>query len=313
MAIISALLIAAVVAVIAGGMISRQSVFTRQLENQQLRAESGWMLRAGLEWSRQLLAEQRQSDPLIRGGQRWAQPLAGVPGGQHKGQFEGRLDDEQGKFNLRNLVADEQVDEQALAAFRRLCSLIDIRPMLVEAIITRVVESYPVRVRRDPPPSSQQAFDSGRLTSPGALNRPLPARRPMLRSLEQLADLPGIDAPALERLRRYVSVVPANTWINGNTAPAEVLAAHVPGLSVQKARSLVAERDGGRWFINRGDFVNRLQMPNIEVESVRIGISSEWFRLQGQVQRAQRRVRVEALLQQVEAPLPRVVWVRVGV
>ena len=39
MAIISALLIAAVVAVIAAGMISRQSVFTRELESLQQRAQ----------------------------------------------------------------------------------------------------------------------------------------------------------------------------------------------------------------------------------------------------------------------------------
>ena len=44
MAIISALLIAAVVAVIAGGMLTRQSVFTRSLEAEQARVQGSAVL-----------------------------------------------------------------------------------------------------------------------------------------------------------------------------------------------------------------------------------------------------------------------------
>ena len=43
MAIISALLIAAVVAVIAGGMLTRQTVFTRSLEAEQMRTQGQWL------------------------------------------------------------------------------------------------------------------------------------------------------------------------------------------------------------------------------------------------------------------------------
>src|SRR3546814_8001828 len=42
--------------------------------------------------------------------------------------------------------------------------------------------------------------------------------------------------------------LPANTWLNGNTASAPVLAAYVPGLSLPRAQALIAERDGGHWF-----------------------------------------------------------------
>src|SRR3546814_19770342 len=90
--------------------------------------------------------------------------------------------------------------------------------------------------------------------------------------------------------------LPANTWRNGNTASAPVLAAYVPGLSLQRAQALIAERDGGHWFINRGDFVNRLRMPELEMTSVKVGITSDWFRLRGQARSGQRRVVVDALL-----------------
>lgn len=309
MAIISALLIAAVVAVIAAGMITRQSVFTRELESLQLRAEGQGVLQAGLAWSRQLLAEQQRADPLVRLDQRWARPISGLPVGERGGVFQGQLEDEQSKFNLRNLVLEEQLDEAALATFNRLCASIGLAPPVAQAIAARVIDGYPRRLAPEAAPTS--AFDSGRVTSAQAASRPLSARRPMLRSLDQLA-VPGLDAEGLERLRRVATVLPANTWVNGNTASAEVLAAQVPGLSVDKARQLIAERDGGRWFVNRGDFVNRLQMPQLVLESVQVGITSDWFRLQGAARRGQREVHMEALLLRGQAPLVQVIWARVG-
>lgn len=121
-----------------------------------------------------------------------------------------------------------------------------------------------------------------------------------------------MDAEALQRLRRFVTVLPAMTWINGNTASAEVLAAQVPGLPLQQAMALVAERDSGRWFINRGDFVNRLRMPQLAMANVRVGINSDWFRLRGQARLGSRELPLQALLRQREGQLPDVIWSRVG-
>lgn len=305
MAVISALLIAAVVAVIAAGMIERQGLLTRQLENHQLALQGQWALEGGLQFSRQVLFEQRLRDPLVRGGQPWAQPMRDVPSGSVR--FDGQLEDEQGKFNLRNLMVDGQVDAEALATFKRLCALIGINERLATAIAGQVIDSYPQR-----PLAAPGKLDSGRATSPGGAVEALPARRPMLRSVEGLAGLKGMDGQALERLRRFVTMLPALTWVNGNTASAEVLAAQVPGLSLQQAAALVAERDGGRWFINRGDFVNRLRMPSLAMANVRVGINSDWFRLRGLVRLGNRELALQALLRQREGQLPDVIWRRVG-
>ncbi len=305
MAVISALLIAAVVAVIAAGMIERQGLLTRQMENHQLALQGQWALEGGLQFSRQVLFEQRLRDPLVRGGQPWAQPMRDVPSGSVR--FDGQLEDEQGKFNLRNLMVDGQVDAEALATFKRLCALIGINERLATAIAGQVIDSYPQR-----PLAALGKLDSGRATSPGGAVEALPARRPMLRSVEGLAGLKGMDGQALERLRRFVTVLPALTWVNGNTASAEVLAAQVPSLSLQQAAALVAERDGGRWFINRGDFVNRLRMPSLAMANVRVGINSDWFRLRGLVRLGNRELALQALLRQREGQLPDVIWRRVG-
>lgn len=276
MAIISALLIAAVVAVLAGAMLTRQTVFTRSLEAEQLRIQGQWLLQGGLERSRQMLWDARQKDVLTRLDQPWARAQGGV--------FEGRIVDEQGKFNLRNLVNRQQVDTEQLQSFERLCRLIGVDPAVSRRISQRVIASYVP-----------------------------PAKYPMLRSLDDLSGIEGLDPIVLQRMQAYISVLPGPTWVNGNTASAEVLSAVVPKLSVSQAHGLVAERDGGHWFINRGDFVNRLRLPHIEVDSVQVGITSEWFRLQGQARREQRRVTIDALLHRPEDREPRVIWSRVGV
>lgn len=278
MAIISALLIAAVVAVIAAGLLTRQRVFTRSLEAEQLRIQGQWLLLGALEDSRQRLWEARQKDVLTRLDQPWARA--------QKGLFEGRLEDEQGKFNLRNLVNRGRPDAEQVQNFERLCGLIGVDGALSRRISQRVIASYD---------QTEQ-----------------PARYPMLRSLDDLSGVEGLDPLLLQRMQGLVSVLPGVTWVNGNTARAEVLSAVVPGLSLSQAQALVAERDGGRWFINRGDFVNRLHLPQVAVESVLVGITSEWFRLQGQTRREQRRVTLDALLHRPENRQPQVIWSRVG-
>ncbi|EZP33271.1 type II secretion system minor pseudopilin GspK [Pseudomonas sp. RIT288] len=308
MAIISALLIAAVVAVIAAGMLTRQSVSTRALEADQQRVQGRWVLHGGLEISRQLLWDARQRDPLTRLDQPWAQRL-------NAQGFEGRLEDEQGKFNLRNLVANERVDEAQVQAFQRLCELIGVSAGLSQRISQRVIGSYPYLLNPQivENTASKNAFDSGRATSPNASRKPQSPKLPMLRSVEDLRSVEGVNDAVIGKLAPYLTVIPATTWLNGNTATAPVLAAYVPGLSLERAQALINERDAGRWFINRGDFVNRLRMPNLELTSVKVGITSDWFRLRGEARRDQRRVSLDALLHRSEDRLPQVIWSRVGV
>ncbi|MBA5979277.1 type II secretion system minor pseudopilin GspK [Pseudomonas sp. MD195_PC81_125] len=308
MAIISALLIAAVVAVIAAGMLTRQSVSTRALEADQQRVQGRWLLHGGLEISRQLLWDARQRDPLTRLDQPWAQRL-------NAHGFEGRLEDEQGKFNLRNLVANERVDEAQVQAFQRLCALIGISAGLSQRISQRVIGSYPYLLNPQiaENTTSKNAFDSGRATSPNASRKPQHPKLPMLRSVDDLRSVEGVNEAVIGKLAPYLTVIPATTWLNGNTATAPVLAAYVPGLSLERAQALINERDAGRWFINRGDFVNRLRMPNLELTSVKVGITSDWFRLRGEARRDQRRVSLDALLHRSEDRLPQVIWSRVGV
>jgi general secretion pathway protein K len=47
--------------------------------------------------------------------------------------------------------------------------------------------------------------------------------------------------------------------------------------------------------------------------SIKVGITSDWFRLRGEARREQRWVSLDALLHRSEDRLPQVIWSRVGV
>lgn len=314
MAVISALLIVTVVAVIAAQIIASQTQFTRTVQADQNRVQGTWLLRGALEQAEQLLWHSRLQDPLTRLDQQWAHGILVAGASESHPAIELRIEDEQGKFNLRNLVRDGQVDMTEYASFERLCLSLGLNLSIAQRISQRVIESYP---RRTEPvaeePTTANTFDSGRLTSPNTKREPEPAKRPMLRVIDDLYNIKGVDRHIIELLRTHVTILPVNTWINGNTARPEAIAAHIPDLSLRQAQSLLAERDQGRWFINRGDFVNRLQRPDLDVSSVKVGITSNWFLVHGQTRIGERLVTMQALLLRNEQQKPEVIWTRVGV
>nr|WP_306456495.1 type II secretion system minor pseudopilin GspK [Pseudomonas sp. LJDD11] len=311
-AIISALLIVTVVAVIAAGMLARQGVFTRTLEAEQFRVQGSQVLLGGLEAGRRLLWVAGQQDSVTRPDQLWNQPLGQYGPGNAGQTLEARLQDQQGKFNLHNLLLNERLDSGQLRSFERLCAMIDIDPGLARRISARVIASFPHYP--EGADSLATGRDSGGFSNRlDAARRPVPASLPILSQLSDLRSIAGIDEAVLERLGRYVSIIPGNTWVNSNTASAEVLAAVVPGLALDQARVLVQARDRGQWFINRGDFVNRLGLAQVSIDSLNVGITSEWFLYQGQTRQERRRSSLEALLYRTQHEMPRVIWARPGV
>ncbi|MFT4173114.1 MAG: type II secretion system protein GspK, partial [Rhodocyclaceae bacterium] len=137
-------------------------------------------------------------------------------------------------------------------------------------------------------------------------------RAPRPRDLNDLLGQTGIDAQSVARLRPFVTVLPQRTWINANTAGPEVLAAWVPGLTLERAQALLAVRDSGQWFINRGDFAHRLQLADVDESEIFIGITSEWFRVSSALTSPRTTVLLQALLHDDKTSLPAVVWLREG-
>src|SRR5690606_5528108 len=148
--------------------------------------------------------------------------------------FSGRIDDAQGKFNLRNLAQQGTVQAESLESLQRLLALLG-QPQEAAGSIARRV-----------------AIAQHELSPEGqALRAPL---APMPTTPDDLLNLDGVPPSALDALRPYIAILPDITPVNANTAPAEVLAAVVPGLSLAQARAITRQRDQGAWFNDLADF-----------------------------------------------------------
>ncbi|MEC5319221.1 type II secretion system minor pseudopilin GspK [Brenneria populi subsp. brevivirga] len=316
MAAIGVLLVVAIIAVLAAAMMGRQTVAIRGAQSEQIRLQAGWLLRGEVTRAQMSLRAEAARGPAIRLDGRWRRPAAGVAVGRLEGETArvfSEIADEQASFNLRNLVDEGQPDPLEVDAFLRLCALLGVPEEQGVLMARRVVVSLiaaPRRIGAPPPDSAAARAAAERL---GLADMPRREQAPRLRVVEDLLAVPGVAAQSVARLQPYVTVLPRRTWINGNTARAEVIAAWVPGLSLDRARALLQARDGGQWFINRGDFVNRLQMPELIVSDVRIGITSQWFRLSAALRLPATVAVMQALLYYDREAPPRVIWLREGV
>lgn len=319
MAVISALLVVAAVSLIAAGMIDRQATRVRTLESEQARVQARWLLSGGMDWARATLRGEARRSSVTHNGQLWATPISDLriseEGAARQAVFSGRAEDEQGKFNLQNLARDGQVvPEQVQALSRLLQSLrlpVDLAPRIAERMAR--AQSRPASSKKNSETGAAQTdsnTDAGTNTdTPGPSGgRAGTALAPGLRSIDDLRGMRGLDESALTALTPYLTVLPARTAINVNTAPAEVLATLSPGLSLSLAMTVADQRDRGQTFNNRADFINRLANPEIEIGSDAVAVDSDWFAVFGTVRLDRATVDMRALLQRDGQNMPRVIW-----
>lgn len=238
-AIVLAMGVVALAALTASALLVSQSTWSRQVELSAGHVQAQLMIQAGLDWARALLSDDRRLGNVDHLGEPWALQLPPIP--VDNGSLAGRIEDQQGKFNLNNLLKGGKVDLAQLARFRRLLSILDLPPALADALAGRIE-----------------------------------ADRQPLTDTAELALLRGFDDERVRaRLRPFVTALPRATAVNANTASPEVLAAVVEGLDLDGARALVAQRER-RYFRSFPDFFRQLP-PGLIVPTQSISVSSDYF------------------------------------
>ncbi len=284
-AIIAALLIALAATVAAAAVIQRQGLLVDTLVGERDRAQAEWILRGGLDWARIILRNDGVRSPTTRLDGVWAQPIVGLNVSAfddgREALFSGRIEDEQGKYNLRHLVSKGKIVPEEVEALGRLFTSLDIPAGLAGSVAQRLLDAEPIEDE--------------------------PARAPGLRRLADLAGLPGMTAEQLRILRPYLTVLPGVTAVNVNTASAEVLGTALPSLPLAAARELITERDRGLWFTSGADFFNRLG-TSAGATTGRVAVRSDWFLVSGEVAVNEAVVGVQALLQRRAGQQPVVRW-----
>jgi len=285
--------VVALAAMAAAAMLASQSTWSRHAELTSEHVQAQAIVQAGVDWARALLGDDRRSSSVDHLGEPWAMRLPPVP--VDNGELFGQIDDQQGAFNLNNLVKNGAVSPPQLAQFRRLLEILG----LPDALAASLVDWLDADNEPQPQGGAEDSYYQG-------LQPPyLAANRPLI-DVAELAVVRGFDAAARARLRPFITALPRFTAVNVNTASPEVLAAVIDGLDLDAARELAAQRSRA-YFRNRADFVAQLP-PGAVAAANDIATSSDFFQASMRVTIGGAQARGTVLLAREPSGWPAVVW-----
>ena len=214
LALITAVLVVAIVATTAATLALGEQVWFRQSQNMADRAQAESLRQGALNYATILLARDLKlnSNGMDHLGEPWAQPLPPFP--VENGLIVFGASDAQGLFNLNNLVKNGVPSPDDNDMFVLLLTALGLNPELRFALIDWIDADPNVT-------PGGGAEDTEYLSLP----RPYRTANRLLESVDELRLVRGFDAKTVEKLRPFVTALPRPTTINVNTAPEQVLAA----------------------------------------------------------------------------------------
>ena len=262
-AIVLAMGVVALATMTATAIMITQSTWSRATELTADHVQAQVLIQAGVDWSRAVLGDDRRANDVDHLGEPWALRLPPMP--VENGELAGYIEDQQGLFNLNNLVQGGKANLTQIAHFQRLLSALGLPTLLAGALVDWIDAD-----------SERQPQGGAEDETYLALQPPyLAANRP-LTDVEELALVVGFNDGVRARLRPFVSALPTFTAVNVNTASPEVLAAVVDGLGLDGARAVVAQRQRA-YFRSVDEFVRQLP-PGLIVPTANISVSSDYFK-----------------------------------
>ena len=254
----------------------------------QGRHQISWLIRGALAWSRLILLEDAKANalkPVDHLSEPWAIELSeskistfvAYDQKQLEGDPEvflsGRIVDEQGMLNLRNLIQNDRVDPQMVAVFTRLFNSVDVSDADLMTVIERLGDT-------------DQLF-------------PLSDR--------ELSWL-GLSDNSLEKLKGLVTWLPRSTPVNVNTAPALVLSALFPGLQSGQVSEMVLQRSREAWQ-SLDDFSTQVGPAVRQISDKKISFHSDYFRVIGRISTGNSFQTEEALMRR-DGNTVEILWLR---
>jgi general secretion pathway protein K len=209
-AIVLAMGVVALAAMAATAMMVTQSTWSRAAELTAAHAQAQTLVLAGADWARAVLSDDRRLSNVDHLAEPWALRLP--PMSVEGGELAGQIEDQQGLFNLNNLVRGGKVNAAQLAHFLRLLSTLGLPAELAGTLVDWIDADG------EPQPQGGAEDDVYLALQPPylAANRPLT-------DLAELALVRGFDDNVRLRLRPFVSALPVFTPVNVNTAPRRFL------------------------------------------------------------------------------------------
>jgi len=299
-ALIMAIIVVAIGTMIAVNLLWRETLDMRRTES-ALAADQGLMYVQGAEaWAadilRQDLVDSPDSDNL---GEQWALELPPLPVDDNGGTITGKLEDLQGRFNLNNLIgADGKESELMRRQFERLLVSVEADPALAGAVVDWL------------DPDTEQRFPTGgEDVAYSDADPPYRTANSIITSTSELMAIAGFDRDTYRRLAPYITVLPAGTKLNVNTASDIVLASLSDMIDLQTATSLIEQR-GEADFVDIDMTFEGLVEPDMlqEIDGV-----SEHFLLTATVTLGSNQLTMRSVLQRDRSGITRAVFRSLGV
>jgi general secretion pathway protein K len=301
-AVIIALLLTTLAITIVASLFWQQQVQVRSIENQRLQLQKQWILRGALDWAGLILREDAKYSSVDTLDEPWAVPLAEtrldqyVDNGQSDADtadatLSGSITDAQARYNLTNLCPDGTINPAEVAAFAQMLANAHLDPALAQATANVMAAAQKKPVADAANPDDQSG--------------PLPMN---LTQVEDLLAVPGFTPEMLAKIKDFVIFLPRATPINVNTAPAEVLAARIDGLTPADAAALVDSRNTAS-FRHIADFTERLPGNSLSVSNLEASVTTNYFLANGKVRMNRAELDVQALIERNGANT-KLIWIR---
>ncbi|MCJ8168774.1 type II secretion system minor pseudopilin GspK [Atopomonas sediminilitoris] len=266
-ALITVLLIVALVTVVSAAMISRQQLTIRAVgvpitQRQALHYALGGERLAQALLQRDALAG-NPAQPLDHLQEAWAKPLPAYP--VDGGEIQVRIEDVSGRFNLNSLLRDKQVDQNAVQRLQRLLLRLDIRAPYAQRLADWLDADQEV--------SGEQGAEDGAylLQQP-----PYRAGNRLLADASEMRLLLGMSDEDWRKLAPWVSALPAQAPLNINTASALLLSTLADPLTPDSAKVLVAAR-GAQGYPDVAGFLSQSALAGMGVAAQGLSVGSHFF------------------------------------
>ena len=287
-ALITVLLVVAIVTVVSGAMVARQQLSIRASSN-QLQARQAWHYALGGEALAQTILARD-----LKGGEPgaaaidhllepWAQPLPAFEIDQ--GEILVRIEDLAGRFNLNDLLRDQQPNPAAVEQFRRLLLRLQISAPYAERLLDWIDP--------DQQPSGELGAEDNVYLG---LDTPYRSAGRRLHDLSELRLLLDMREEDFQRLAPYVVALPPNVPLNVNTASAMVLSSLSDNVSLGAAESLVELRRAVP-FRNSAAFLAQPALAGTTLQGTALAVGSQFFQATSEVRLGDRRLALVSLLQ----------------
>lgn len=281
-ALVTVILVTALVAILAVGMTFAQHIDIRRTAN-LMEGDRAMILAVGLEeWGRQILIRDLQQNSRDHLGEIWAAGL--IPTTTGNGVISGTIIDLQGKINLNNLndVGRQGQMEKMLTRLFDFCEVED-SYVVVQALADWLDTNEQIR--------PDGAEDNEYLLH----DPPYLAGNRLMVSPTELLLVEGISPQNYVCLEEHIAALPVATDLNLNTAGPVVIATLSDKISIDTATEIVEDRPQNG-YKNIAEFLSHPDLAAAGLTAEGLGLASDFFMEHGQALFGQAAIELYSLI-----------------